>query len=122
MIQAVKRYQASYQPLQLATGLRTIEARMILTLNDFGSLGATELEQRIGMADQDLHAALETLQRKQWIAVETADGEETLSLTDAGKDQAETLWKVANDRQQEVFGQFSEDELATFHKVLNAIQ
>jgi len=122
MIQAVKRYQVGYQPLQLATGLRTIEARMILTLNDFGSLGATELEQRIGMADQDLHAALETLQRKQWIAVETADGEETLSLTDAGKDQAETLWKVANDRQQEVFGQFSEEELATFHKVLNAIQ
>ena len=117
MIQAVKRYQASYQPLQLATGLRVIEARMLLTLNDFGSLASLELEQRIGMPDQDLHVALDTLKRKEWIA-ESEDG---LTLTDAGTEQAETLWKVASDRQQEVFGQFSEEEIATFRKVLEAI-
>lgn len=118
MIQAVKRYQASYQPLQLATGLRVIEARMLLTLNDFGSLASLELEQRIGMPDQDLHVALDTLKRKEWIA-ESEDG---LTLTDAGTEQAETLWKVASDRQQEVFGQFSEEEIATFRKVLEAIK
>jgi len=118
MIQAVKRYQASYQPLQLSTGLRVIEARMLLTLNDFGSLATTELEQRIGMPDQDMKAALETLSRKEWVVI---DGE-TLSLTDAGVEQADTLWKVANDRQQEVFSQFSEEELTTFRKVLESIE
>ncbi len=118
MIQAVKRYQASYQPLQLATGLRTIEARMLLTLNDFGSLAPQELEQRIGMPDQDLHAALDTLKRKEWIV----ESDDALSLTTSGISQAETLWKVANDRQQEVFKPFSDNELATFRKVLEAIQ
>lgn len=118
MIQAVKRYQTSYQPLQLATGLRTIEARMLLTLNDFGSLVPQELEQRIGMPDQDLHTTLGTLKRKEWIV----ESDDALSLTTSGISQAETLWKVANDRQQEVFGQFSDDEIATFRKVLEAIQ
>jgi len=91
---------------------------MLLTLNDFGSLATTELEQRIGMPDQDMKAALETLSRKEWVVI---DGE-TLSLTDAGVEQADTLWKVANDRQQEVFSQFSEEELTTFRKVLESIQ
>jgi 4-hydroxyphenylacetate 3-hydroxylase, reductase component len=121
MIQAVKRYQSSYQPLQLATGLRTIEARLLLTLNDFGSLAARELEERIGMPDQDLHAALETLKRKEWIHVTGAEKDETLSLSPAGSEQADTLWKVANDRQNRVFGQFSAEELATFRKVLDAV-
>ncbi|WP_432695019.1 p-hydroxyphenylacetate 3-hydroxylase reductase component [Marinobacterium sp. YM272] len=117
MLEAVKRYQAGYQPLQLATGLRTIEARMILTLNDFGSLSAAELEQRISMPDQDLTAAVEILKRKEWLAL----SDDKLSLTAAGVEQAETLWKIANDRQQQVFSQFSDDEIATFRKVLNAI-
>lgn len=121
MIQAVKRYQSSYQPLQLATGLRTIEARLLLTLNDFGSLAARELEERIGMPDQDLHAALETLKRKEWIQVAGDGTDETLNLSPAGGEQAETLWKVANDRQNRVFGQFSAEELATFRKILNAV-
>ncbi|OPX55169.1 NADH-FMN oxidoreductase RutF, flavin reductase (DIM6/NTAB) family [Oceanospirillum multiglobuliferum] len=117
MIQAVKRYQASYQPLQLATGLRTIEARMLLTLNDFGSLSSSELEQRIGMPDHDLHAAVDTLCRKEWVT--RTDNQ--LSLTPAGTEQAEVLWKIANDRQKEVFGQFTEEELAIFRKVLEAV-
>lgn len=122
MIQGVKRYQNSYQPLQLATGLRVIEARMLMTLNDFGSLLARELEERIGMPDQDLHAALETLKRKEWLMVNGEGKDERLSLTAAGSEQAEALWKIAHERQQQVFGQFSDDELATFRKVLNAIQ
>lgn len=118
MLQAVKRYQAGYQPLQMATGLRIVEARMILTLNDFGTLSASDLEERISMPDQDLQAALETLKRKEWIAV----NDDQLSLTEAGHAQAETLWKVSIDHQKEVFGEFSEAEMATFLKVLNAIQ
>ncbi|OOV88197.1 p-hydroxyphenylacetate 3-hydroxylase reductase component [Oceanospirillum linum] len=117
MLQAVKRYQSGYQPLQLATGLRTIEARMLLTLNDFGSLATQDLEERIGMPDNDLHGAVETLCRKGWL---TQQGGQ-LSLTSAGAEQAETLWRVASERQDEVFGQFSEEELATFRKVLEAV-
>ncbi|WP_221801544.1 p-hydroxyphenylacetate 3-hydroxylase reductase component [Oceanobacter mangrovi] len=118
MLQAVKRYQTGYQPLQQSTGLRTVEARMILTLNDFGSLTASELEQRISMPDQDLQAAVEVLKRKEWLAM----NEDQLSLTAAGTEQAETLCKIASDRQQQVFGQFSDEEMATFRKVLDAIQ
>ncbi|WP_211224234.1 p-hydroxyphenylacetate 3-hydroxylase reductase component [Oceanospirillum maris] len=117
MIQAVKRYQASYQPMQMSTGLRTIEARMLLTLNDFGTLSSSELEQRIGMPDNDLHAAVEILCRKEWLT----ENEEQLTLTSAGIEQAETLWNVAHERQQEVFGSFSEEELTIFRKVLDAV-
>ncbi|MBM96329.1 MAG: flavin oxidoreductase [Oceanospirillaceae bacterium] len=118
MIQAVRRYQASYQPLQLATGLRTIEARMLMTLNDVGSMSAQSLEQLIGMPDQDLYAALETLKRKEWVA----QSDDSLSLTSAGNAQAEALWKISIDRQQAVFESFSDDEMATFQKILSAIQ
>lgn len=117
MLQAVKRYQSGYQPMQLASGLRTIEARMLLTLNDFGTLTTKDLEERIGMPDHDLHAAVEALRRKEWLAQK----DDQLSLTSAGADQAETLWKIASEHQEEVFGQFSEEELATFRKVLEAV-
>ncbi len=117
MLQAVKRYQTGYQPMQLATGLRTIEARMLLTLNDFDTLSTQDLEERIGMPDNDLQAAVETLCRKEWLARK----DDQLSLTTAGVEQAETLWNIANERQKEVFGQFSEEELATFRKVLEAV-
>lgn len=117
MLQAVKRYQTAYQPLQLATGLRTIEARMLLNLNDFDTLSTQGLEERIGMPDNDLQAAVETLCRKELLA---RSGDQ-LSLTTAGVEQAETLWKIANERQEEVFGQFSEEELAIFRKVLEAV-
>ncbi|WP_221801563.1 p-hydroxyphenylacetate 3-hydroxylase reductase component [Oceanobacter mangrovi] len=121
MIQALKRYQAGYQPLQLATGLRVIEARMVMTLNDFGSLSARSLEQLISMPDQDLQAAVEILKRKEWLAVSGTGEEEMLSLTAAGHQQAEVLWNISRERQQQVFAQFSEAELATFCKVLEAI-
>lgn len=117
MLQAIKRYQADYQPLQLATGLRTIEARMLLTINDFGTLSAQELEDRIGMPDSDLSAAVETLCRKAWLVREGDD----ISITSSGVEQAKVLWQIANDRQNKVFGQFSDDELATFRKVLSAV-
>ena len=117
MIQAVKRYQTGYLPLQQSTGLRTVEARMILTLHDFESLGAAELEQRIAMPDQDLTAAVEILKRKEWLAVT----DNQLSLTAAGIEQADILCKIASERQQAVFGQFSADELATFRKILDAV-
>ncbi|GAB2601382.1 p-hydroxyphenylacetate 3-hydroxylase reductase component [Nitrincola alkalisediminis] len=117
MLQAVKRYQADYQPLQLATGLRTIEARMLLTLNDFGTLSTQELEDRIGMPDSDLNVAVDTLCRKGWLVREGNQ----LSINPNGVEQAETLWRIANDRQQAVFGQFSDEEIAIFRKVLSAI-
>ncbi len=122
MIQALKRYQNSYHPIQQATGLRTIEARMLMTLTDFDSLPIRELEDRIAMPDQDLHASLEHLTRKEWVRIQHEEERERLSLTDAGHQQAEVLWRVSAERQQQVFGAFSPDELATCRRVLEAIQ
>lgn len=117
MIQAVKRYQASYQPIQLATGLHTIEARMLLTLNDFQTLSLQELEDRIGMPDNDLNTAIDTLCRKGLLEKQNNE----VSISTEGVVKAENLWRIANEQQEAVFSHFTEDEIATFRKILTAI-
>lgn len=114
MQQAVRAYQADYAPLQLSTGLRTSEARMLIVLQETPSLTHAGLRREINMPEVEVDNAAEILQRKG--LVQLADG--CYSITSAGQEQAEALWDLSRQEQEKMFAGFSDEEVATFRKVL----
>lgn len=118
MTQAIRGYQEKYQPQQLSTGLRTSEARMLMILEFENGITIDALTKEVNMPKQELQEAAAILQRKNLIKLE---GEASYCLTELGVEQAETLWKISTSQQEEIFANFSDDELATFRKVLNGL-
>ncbi|CAD5110307.1 p-hydroxyphenylacetate 3-hydroxylase reductase component [Zestomonas carbonaria] len=117
MTQAVRSYQADYQPKQLATGLRTSEARMLMVLEKDASLDQAALQQLVAMPVREIEEALMALMRKGML-VEVPGG---VGLTPAGIDQAEMLWSIAEEQQEKVFSRFSAQQIETFRQVLKGI-
>lgn len=117
MLQATRAYQQDYAPLQLSTGLRTSEARMLMVLQETPQLDRAALLREVNMPEGEVDQAAEILHRKGLIDCSDAQ----YRITAAGEEQAETLWSLARQQQDKVFGQFSEDELATFCKILRQI-
>ncbi|MBR9828998.1 MAG: flavin oxidoreductase [Oceanospirillales bacterium] len=117
MTQAVRSYQADYAPLQLSTGLRTSEARMLMVLQQTPSLCRKELLKEVNMPDLEVTEAAEILQRKGLITF----ADDCYRITEKGIEQAETLWRLSDEEQEKKFSSFSEDELATFKKVLSTL-
>ena len=117
MTQAVRSYQEDYQPRQLATGLRTSEARMLMVLEKDASLDMAALQQLVAMPTREIEAAVDTLTRKGMLCGDASG----CSLTPVGMDQAETLWEIAEQQQERVFSRFSEQQIEAFRDVLRAI-
>jgi len=117
MTQAVRTYQADYAPLQLSTGLRTSEARMLMVLQQTPSLSLKELLTEVNLPEIEVTEAAEILQRKGLVDL-TDDG---YRITEQGVEQAEALWRLAEEEQTKMFGQFSEEELAVFKKVVSTL-
>ncbi|ACO79378.1 Flavin reductase domain protein [Azotobacter vinelandii CA] len=114
MNQAVRCYQSRYQPRQLSSGLRVNEARMLMVLEYEEAMGLTALQREVAMPLQEVEQALETLMRKKLI-VEADSG---YAITQEGVSQAEILWKIALDQQNEVFSCFAEEQVKTFKDML----
>lgn len=117
MTQAVRSYQADYSPLQLSTGLRTSEARMLMVLQQTPSLCLKDLLKEVNMPDIEVAEAAEILQRKGLISF----ADDCYRITEQGIEQAEALWRLSEEEQNKMFSQFSEEELATFKKVLGRL-
>lgn len=117
MTQAVRAYQASYQPRQLSTGLRTHEARMLMVLENDARLSASELLREVAMPAREIEDAVANLKRKGWVD----DDENGVRLTAAGIEQTEDLWTIARDQQDAVFAEFSQDQIETFKTVLKQL-
>ncbi|WP_028630990.1 p-hydroxyphenylacetate 3-hydroxylase reductase component [Metapseudomonas resinovorans] len=117
MTQAVRGYQANYQPKQLATGLRTSEARMLMVLENDAGLSLCDLQREVAMPMREIEEAVAILKRKGMVA----DAEERYVLTPVGVDQAEELWRIAREQQEKVFAQFSEEQVETFKQMLKAV-
>ncbi len=117
MLQATRAYQADYTPLQLSSGLRTSEARVLMVLQETPKLCRKELLKEVNMPDLEVDNAIEILQSKGLVT----SGDDCFNITEAGQEQAEALWKLSLQEQDKMFGQFSEDELATFKKVLKSV-
>ena len=117
MTQALRAYQASYQPQQLATGLRTSEARMLMVLEHDAGLALPELLREVAMPEREIVEAVANLSRKGLVS----DDNGRVCLTDKGHDETEGLWSLAQAQQERVFGQFSDQQLETFKTVLKAV-
>ena len=117
MTQALRAYQASYQPRQLSTGLRTSEARMLMVLENDAGLSLAELQREVAMPVREIEEAVNNLKRKALVR----DDQERVKLTTKGIDETESLWTIAREQQDTVFSQFSEEQLETFKTVLKAV-
>ena len=117
MVQASRAYQADYTPLQLSTGLRTSEARMLMVLQETPQLCRRELSQEVNMPDVEIDNSAEILQRKGLMSF----SEDCYNITALGEEQAEALWALSRQEQEKQFGEFSKDEIATFRKVLSSL-
>lgn len=117
MTQALRAYQASYQPRQLSTGLRTSEARMLMVLENDAGLNLADLQREVAMPAREIEEAVGNLKRKG--LVEGAG--ECVRLTMKGVDETEALWAIAGEQQEKVFGQFTHQQVETFKEVLKAV-
>lgn len=117
LTQALRSYQASYQPKQLSTGLRISEARMLLVLDSNACLDMTALMAEVAMSSREIEEAQETLCRKGLIA-STENG---YHLTTAGERQADVLRDIAAKQQEQILAAFSADEVEILKKLLRGI-
>ncbi|MEQ6291574.1 p-hydroxyphenylacetate 3-hydroxylase reductase component [Vogesella sp. GCM10023246] len=117
LTQAVRSYQANYQPRQLSTGLRTSEARMLMVLESDADMDMAGLLREVAMPVREIEQAEEILRRKGLVS----NGDHGYRLTEAGVAQAETLWDIAARQQQQVLEGYSEQEIDAFKKVLRGI-
>jgi len=117
MTQAVRSYQADYQPRQLCSGLRTSEARMLMVLENDAGLDNCALQREVAMPMREIEEAAEILRRKGLVG----DGANGHVLTPAGVEQAETLWSISREQQDKVFAEFSSEQIEVFKTVLKRI-
>ncbi|TFH79879.1 p-hydroxyphenylacetate 3-hydroxylase reductase component [Pseudomonas kribbensis] len=117
MTQALRAYQAGYQPRQLSTGLRTSEARMLMVLENDAGLPVADLLREVAMPAREIDEAVANLKRKGLVCDENG----RVRLTVKGIDETEALWTIAREQQDKVFGQFSDEQMETFKTVLKAV-
>ncbi|WP_287882275.1 p-hydroxyphenylacetate 3-hydroxylase reductase component [Aquitalea sp.] len=115
LTQAVRTYQNHYQPRQLATGLRTSEARMLLVLEDGLDLAA--LHGAVNMPEREVEQAVAMLLRKELISLQ----EQHYRLTEQGRLQAEALHDLAEQQQQELLGGFDAEQVSVLKNILQGI-
>ncbi|RWU22928.1 flavin oxidoreductase [Pseudomonas alkylphenolica] len=117
MTQALRTYQASYQPRQLSTGLRTSEARMLMVLENDAGLNMTDLQREVAMPAREIVEAVANLKRKGLLT----DEGDRVRLTVKGIDETEGLWTIAHEQQQKVFAQFDAAQIEAFKAVLKGV-
>lgn len=117
MTQALRTYQAGYQPRQLSTGLRTSEARMLMVLENDAGLNMADLQREVAMPAREIEEAVSNLKRKGLVD----DEGDRVRLTIKGIDETEGLWAIAKEQQDKVFGQFSDEQVENFKTVLKGI-
>ncbi|UGA37094.1 hypothetical protein JOS77_23585 [Chromobacterium haemolyticum] len=96
LTQALQAYQASYRPRQLATGLGGGEARLLLVLEQQARLDGCALQREAAMPPEAIELAEAELRRKGLLTRDAAG----YRLSEAGREQAATLWRIAGQQQQ----------------------
>ncbi|WP_421547196.1 p-hydroxyphenylacetate 3-hydroxylase reductase component [Pseudomonas sp. QD4] len=117
MTQALRAYQASYQPRQLSTGLRTSEARMLMVLESDAGLDLADLQREVAMPIREIEEAVANLRRKGLVS----DDGGRVRLTAKGIDETEGLWSIAQEQQDKVFSQFAPGQIEHFKNVLKGV-
>jgi len=117
MSQAVRSYQADYQPRQLASGFHTNEARLLLALHS-GGLDTATLLQRVAVSAHEIGPALSSLHQRGLL---NTDHNDQHHLTTVGLQQAQALWQIADEQQARVFASFTPTQLEAFRHMLRQV-
>lgn len=117
LTQAVRSYQADYQPKQLATGLRTSEARMLLVLDSGFTHTKAGLLKEVAMPVHEIDQAVDILVRKGLIQI---DGEH-IALTEKGKEEAKYLYVIAEEHEQQILNKYAAADIQQFKDMLSAM-
>ena len=84
--------------------------------NDAG-LDLNQLQREVAMPLREIEEAVANLKRKGLVV----DDNERVRLTVKGVDETESLWTIAREQQDKVFGQFSDEQIESFKAVLKAV-
>lgn len=114
LTQAVRAYQNEYLPVQLSSGFRTSEARLLMLLEARQQLTLAELVTEAAMPAQELEQASAILLEQGLLLVDHAG----YVLTDRGQHAAQLLFKLAEQHQAQVFDQYSAAERDVFKRIL----
>lgn len=114
LMQAVRNYQNDYYPKQVASGLRSSEARILLVLSAGLANCKSQLVKEASIPLREIDQAIEILQRKSFLTVDC----EQLALTEKGVEQAMSLFDIAEEHQAEVLARYQPEEVALFKKML----
>ncbi len=114
LTQAVRSYQHEYYPKQLASGLRTSEARMLLVLAGGHANCKVGMLKEVAMPMREIDQAVEILVRKGLLL----EDNDNISLTEKGQEQAQQLFDIAEEHQNQVFGQYQTEEVELFKRML----
>lgn len=68
MPQALRSYQADYQPRQLSSGLRSSEARMLMVMENDSGLEMCGLQREVTMPMREIEQSMDILKRKGLVA------------------------------------------------------
>lgn len=117
MLKAVRAYQASYQPKLEALGMRLIESRSLLMLQDQPGLDAEGLVIHANAPITEVQAGLNNL-IQQGLITKSGDG---YALSAAGQEKAGQVWDIADAHAVEVFRDVDDDTVAGFKSVLQQI-
>ncbi len=117
MLKAVRAYQSSYRPKLEALGMRLIESRSLLMLQDQPGLDAEGLVIHANAPITEVQEGLNNL-IGQGLVETSGDG---YALTASGHEKAGQVWDIADAHAVEVFKDMDDDTVGQFKTVLRQI-
>ena len=117
MLNAVRAYQSSYRPKLEALGIRLIESRSLLMLQDQPGLDAEGLVRYVNAPVTEVQEGLNSL-IEQGLINNSSKGYE---LSPSGAQKASQIWDIADAHAIEVFKDVEENMVAEFKNVLRNI-
>lgn len=107
-----------------ASGLTSLEWRVLATLSDGGALPVGELAREVIVKQPTLTKLVQRMAEAGWVAVraDPADARRTLvEATARGRDAVQRLTRAAKSHETEVLGSFDRAEVETLKKILRAL-
>ncbi|MNW05780.1 p-hydroxyphenylacetate 3-hydroxylase, reductase component [compost metagenome] len=86
-------------------------------LESDAGLSANELLREVAMPVREIDEAVANLKRKGLVN----DDDSRVRLTTAGIEQTDDLWSIAQEQQDKVFADFSDEQIETFKAVLKTL-
>ncbi|MEP1209527.1 MAG: p-hydroxyphenylacetate 3-hydroxylase reductase component [Rhizobiaceae bacterium] len=117
MLRAVRAYQASYRPKLEALGIRLIESRCLLMLQDQPGQDAESLVIHANAPITEVQEGLDNL-TEQGLITNSGSG---FALSAAGQEKAGQIWDIADAHAIEVFKDVDDGTVAGFKTVLRQI-